>query len=263
MIRYPNNGNTPIRIKSDGSIIVKKEENDRFELTSRNEVIYRERIHKNTIDKEKVCKGSMYKYVLFVLAGLVFSILVVHYVNLHALQQDIAGKVIRFHVLANSDSNQDQTLKLAVRDRVGTYLGEQLEGAADITESRQIISDNLEKIEEVAAEEIQEQGYDYTVSASLEETYFPWKTYGEASFPSGEYQALRVVIGDGEGKNWWCVLYPNLCFSGSLYQIDEENATEKLETVLSPEEYKLIMESKDYEISSRVLETIKGIFTNP
>ena len=220
-------------------------------------------LHKKTEAVKKLFfQWTLKKSVIFFCLAALFTVSVGHFVSFHQMQIQLAEKVIRFHVLANSDSSEDQELKLAVRDRVGTYLGEQLESAADVSEGRDIISAHLEEIEACAREEIASQGYDYPVTASLESCYFPVKAYGKAVFPAGNYQALRIVIGEGEGKNWWCVLYPNLCFSGSLYQIDEDASTEKLRTVLSPEEYKMIMENKEYEIGFRFQETIKGIFTN-
>ncbi|MBQ8663613.1 MAG: stage II sporulation protein R [Eubacterium sp.] len=204
---------------------------------------------------------NLKKCILFFLLAITFAVLVSRVVSLHQMQQQVADKVIRFHVLANSDSDADQALKLAVRDSVGTYLGEHLASAEDVFDGKAIITEHLDEIEAYAKAEIVRQGYDYPVSASLENCYFPIKAYGKAVFPPGNYQALRVVIGEGEGKNWWCVLYPNLCFSGSLYQIDEKASAEKLQTVLSPEEYKMIMENKEYEISFRIQEVISGMFT--
>ena len=209
-------------------------------------------IEENTVAK----KGpwTLKKSMLFLCLAVIFALCVSHLVALHQMQKQVAEKVIRFHVLANSDSSSDQELKLQVRDRVGTYVGAWLETVDSQEEGRQVIQSHLADIEDLARTVIQEQGYDYTVSASLENCYFPIKAYGKAIFPPGEYQALRIVIGQGEGKNWWCVLYPNLCFSGSLYQIDETASTEELQKVLTPEEYKMIMENKEYEISFRLYE---------
>ncbi len=213
------------------------------------------------MESEKVkSKWTIKNSILFFLLAAVFAIGVCRGVSLYQMQQQVANKVIRFHVLANSDSAADQDLKLAVRDQIGTYLGKQLEHVTDVSEGRKVIEDSLNEIEAYARAEILRQGYDYPVSASLETCYFPTKTYGKATFPSGDYQALRVVIGEGRGKNWWCVLYPNLCFSGSLYQIDDEASTKELQTVLSPEEYKMIMENKEYEIGFRIREVFGGMF---
>ena len=123
------------------------------------------------------------------------------------LQRDMSQKVLRFHVLANSDSQTDQALKCAVRDRVGTMMAEKLQNADSLEESTDVVTENLQEIETCAANVIRENGYDYPVHAALETCAFPEKSYGDYTFPSGTYEALRVVIGSGEGHNWWCVMY--------------------------------------------------------
>lgn len=164
------------------------------------------------------------------------------------LQQEISEKVLRFHVLANSDSEADQNLKLAVRDAVGSYMQKKLTGVEDLEECEQIVNGNLDEIQEVAAETIAQNGYDYDVTAELEYTSFPVKSYGSYTFPAGEYEALRVVIGEGKGHNWWCVMYPNMCFSGSMYEVVDEQAGEKLREVLTTEEYEKVLAEGNYQI---------------
>lgn len=164
------------------------------------------------------------------------------------LQHDISEKVLRFHVLANSDDEADQNLKLAVRDAVGSYMQKKLAGVDDLEECEQIVNGNLDEIQEVAAETIAQNGYDYDVTAELEYTSFPVKSYGSYTFPAGEYEALRVVIGEGKGHNWWCVMYPNMCFSGSMYEVVDEKAGEKLREVLTTEEYEKVLAEGSYQI---------------
>ena len=113
------------------------------------------------------------------------------------LQRDMSQKVLRFHVLANSDSQADQALKCAVRDRVGTMMAEKLQNADSLEESTDVVTENLQEIETCAANVIRENGYDYPVHAALENCAFPEKSYGDYTFPSGTYEALRVVIGSG------------------------------------------------------------------
>jgi stage II sporulation protein R len=170
------------------------------------------------------------------------------------LQPQIAGKVLRFHVLANSDSDADQNIKLQVRDAIGTYMESQLADAVDLDDTRRIVEENLENITEIAEETLKENGVSYGAAASLEYAQFPEKTYGAFTFPSGEYEALRVVLGEGAGHNWWCVLYPNLCFSGSVYEVQEEEAGEALREVLSPEEYADVLGSGKFRIRLKFLE---------
>lgn len=182
---------------------------------------------------------------ILVCAALMCGIL---YTKAAWLQHDISEKVLRFHVLANSDDEADQNLKLAVRDAVGSYMQKKLAGVDDLEECEQIVNGNLDQIREVAAETIAQNGYDYDVTAELEYTSFPVKSYGSYTFPAGEYEALRVVIGEGKGHNWWCVMYPNMCFSGSMYEVMDEQAGEKLREVLTTEEYEKVLAEGNYQI---------------
>lgn len=131
-------------------------------------------------------------------------------VSLHR-QETLSRKMIRLHVIANSDSDADQTLKLCVRDAVLCRAEDILRQSADMTEARARLRDSLPAIGDAAAQELAAQGSGYAVSVSLEDTEFPRKTYDGFALPAGEYLALRVVIGAGEGRNWWCVVYPPLC----------------------------------------------------
>ena len=117
------------------------------------------------------------------------------------LQQAISDKVLRFHVLANSDSEADQNLKLAVRDAVGSFMQEKLTAVENLEECEMVVRQSLGEIEEAAAETIAENGYDYDVTAELEHTSFPVKNYGSYTFPAGDYEALRIVIREGNGHN--------------------------------------------------------------
>lgn len=126
-------------------------------------------------------------------------------------QEVMAEKVVRLHVLANSDSEEDQALKLRVRDRVLARATELLEASADRREAEGLLRGDLLEIERIAAEEITAAGYDYSVTAELTNTDFPTKEYDGFSLPAGNYLALRVVIGEGKGQNWWCVVFPPLC----------------------------------------------------
>lgn len=194
----------------------------------------------------------MKRYILGTIAAAAGCVLLLGTIRTELLQQGISEKILRFHILANSDSGEDQALKLKVRDAVGTYLAEALAEAASLEESTAIVEERITGIEQVAAAVIEEEGYQYSVDASLENCEFPEKTYGEYTFPAGEYQALRLVIGEGGGHNWWCVMYPNICFSGSMYQVDEESG-EKLQAELTNEEYAAILHSGDYKVRFGIL----------
>ena len=170
------------------------------------------------------------------------------------LQPSIASKVLRFHVLANSDSVADQAVKEEVRDAVGVYLQPLLEEAESLEETKQIIGKNIRGVIQVAEETLSKNGYDYKVTAQITRTNFPEKSYGAYTFPKGEYEALQIVIGEGAGQNWWCVLYPNMCFRGSVFEVVEEEAGEALREVLSPWEYADVFDSGKVELRFKFLE---------
>lgn len=130
-------------------------------------------------------------------------------------QDELADKVVRLHVLANSDSEEDQALKLRVRDVVLERATAILEQSADRREAESRLHGQLLELERIAREEILASGYDYPVTAELQNTDFPTKEYDGFTLPAGEYLALRIMIGEGQGQNWWCVVFPPLCTAAS------------------------------------------------
>jgi stage II sporulation protein R len=166
-------------------------------------------------------------------------------------QQSISENVLRFHILANSDSSDDQALKLQVRDRVLEYV-QNLE-AVDLLDKRLAIFKNLKKIEQIASDVVLENGFDYEVAASLGSSQFPTKIYGDISLPTGIYEALRVEIGDAGGANWWCVVYPNICFIEHNAVLSDESKMQ-LQGSLGDEGYALI--SGKAPMRFRILEWI-------
>ena len=178
------------------------------------------------------------------------------------IQQGIAKEILRFHVLANSDSEEDQKLKLEVKDRLVDYMKDILDGAEDVKETKKRITENQETICLVAEQEIQKQGYTYPVSVNLEKCYFPMKTYGDCTFPAGTYEALRVCIGKAKGRNWWCVLYPGLCFADSVNVIVPDEKKQELKNILTEEEYESLFDWRedDYQIRSGFLRLWRKLF---
>lgn len=170
------------------------------------------------------------------------------------LQPGIADKILRFHVLANSDSKEDQEVKKKVRDAVGAMMEPRLAESRNLEETEAIVQQSMEKIVEVATETLEENGYYYGASARLANVEFPVKSYGAYTFPAGEYEALQVTLGEGEGHNWWCVLYPNMCFRGSVYEVPSDEAKHALREVLTPEEYEDIFRHGKYQIRFKFLE---------
>ncbi|MEE0595513.1 MAG: stage II sporulation protein R [Agathobacter sp.] len=170
------------------------------------------------------------------------------------LQPGIADKILRFHVLANSDSKEDQEVKKKVRDAVGAMMEPKLAGSTNLEETEAIVQRSMANIVEVATETLEENGYYYGASARLANVEFPVKSYGAYTFPAGEYEALQVTLGEGEGHNWWCVLYPNMCFRGSVYEVPSDEAKHALREVLTPEEYEDIFRHGKYQIRFKFLE---------
>lgn len=173
------------------------------------------------------------------------------------LQPSIASKILRFHVLANSDQIQDQEVKKEVRDAVGIYLQPYLKDVKSLDETKLVVEEHMDDIVAVAEQTLSEHGYDYNVMAHITHTEFPEKSYGSYTFPKGEYEALQIVIGEGQGQNWWCVLYPNMCFRGSVFEVIEEEAGEALREVLSPWEYADVFDSGDVEVKFKIFEFLE------
>ena len=167
-------------------------------------------------------------------------------------QSDLADQVIRLHVLANSDSEADQALKLQVRDRVLEVAESYFQPGATREETEAILRDHLADLAASGAETVWAAGYDYPVTASLEENYwFPTKEYEDFALPAGEYTALRVVIGEGDGRNWWCVVFPPLC----LCSVSEPAAQTALQAGLSQDQVSLITgEDEGYVVKFRAME---------
>ena len=153
-------------------------------------------------------------------------------------QSELAGKVIRLHVLANSDSEEDQALKLKVRDAVLAEASEALKGTKNQQDARQNLTALLPELEKTAQSAVAANGYDYPVRAELVETSFPTKEYDGFSLPAGEYLALRILIGEAAGKNWWCVVFPPLCTTAA-----SDFPTVALDAGLTDQEVALITEA--------------------
>ena len=166
-------------------------------------------------------------------------------------QSDLADSVLRLHVLANSDSQADQELKLKVRDGVLAEANAIFPRQADRAEAERILGENLERLAAAGAAVVAEEGYDYPVSACLQETWFPTKEYEDFALPAGRYQALRIVIGEGDGQNWWCVVFPPLC----LGSVSETSAQTALDAGMNEQQVALLTgESEGYIVKFKALE---------
>lgn len=176
--------------------------------------------------------------------------------NCVSIQHSLANKVLRLHILANSNSNFDQNLKLKVRDKVIEFLTPKLKDSKNLDETKQIISDNLMNIKDIAKKVVSKES-DYSVNVSLASSSFPTKYYEDFSFPAGTYESLKIVIGEGNGNNWWCVMFPPLCFTNSSAGTFNENSNQTLKDNLTEEEYNLINSKKtNVKVKFKLLEWI-------
>lgn len=172
-----------------------------------------------------------------------------------AMQENIASQIIRLHVIANSDSDEDQALKRKVRDAVTADLQEELSTASSIEKARSILLAHIPQVEATARETIRQEGFSYPVRVTLGKRYFPVKLYGDLSFPAGNYEALCLELGKGAGHNWWCVLFPSLCLIDETAAVPEESR-QKLQDSLSEEEY----ESLETEPAEGTVEIHSAIY---
>ena len=179
--------------------------------------------------------------------------------NNNQLQKDIADKIIRFHVRANSDSDEDQALKLKVKDEVVSYLTESMKASDSKTDSITYIENHLSEITAIADATIKEEGYDYKATAYMTNEFFPTKTYGDVTIPCGNYDAFRIDIGSSSGQNWWCVLYPPLCFVQGSYGVATDESKMLLKNILDEDEFNYISgtSSKDISFEFKFLDLFK------
>lgn len=192
---------------------------------------------------EKIFSKSSFKtiFLLIVLLCLFIFINVLSYVK--NVSSDLSKNVLRLHVIANSDSTKDQNLKYIVRDNIIEYMNTICSNVTSKEDAIKIVSNNLINFENIANETIKQNGFNYTATCELGNFEFPTKTYSDISFPSGYYDALEIKLGSSEGKNWWCVLYPSLCFIDKDSSHLSAESKEKLQNDLSTEEYKLISDN--------------------
>ena len=165
-----------------------------------------------------------------------------------AISTDLSNAVFRLHVIANSDTNEDQELKLKVRDSLLNYMNKICSNCTTKEEAISIAIENKDEFQKIAEQTILENGYNYPIKININNFYFPTKNYGDISLPAGMYDALRVEIGEAKGKNWWCVMFPSLCFVDISSGIVDEKAKGELEGELQEESYSVISETKKPDI---------------
>lgn len=196
----------------------------------------------NIINNSKVKMITILSFLLFIYTSLcAFS-------YAQNVSQDISNSVFRLHVIANSDTQEDQALKYIVRDKLIEYMNSLCTNCTSKEESIEIAKNNLKNFQEIAENTVKENGYSYSINVSIGNFEFPTKYYGDISLPAGSYDALKVEIGEAQGQNWWCVMFPPLCFVDISSGIVPDESKQLIKDNISEEEFALVSEDSNLDI---------------
>lgn len=189
-----------------------------------------------------------YKKLVLVLSIFIISFgYIIHPAIERKLKNSFEDKIIRFHIRANSDREEDQALKLKIRDEILKEMNEKFRDTKSLEESRKVIKENMKEMKYITERVIKEEGKDYDVAITLGQDNFPTRKYGNLVLPSGEYETLLITLGEGKGQNWWCVMFPPLCFVDITHSV-AYNLEKELETEIEEEQPKLKLKWKTAEI---------------
>ena len=214
----------------------------------------------------KLCNHSKVKMVI-ILTFLFFAYTTICAISYaEDISTDIANSVFRLHVIANSNSDVDQNLKYIVRDNLLEYMNTLCANCTSKEEAITIANEHLEDFREIALNTIKAQGFDYSVNVSIGNFEFPTKHYGDISLPSGYYDALKVEIGEAKGQNWWCVMFPPLCFVDASSGVVPEESKEDLKNSLTDEEFSIVSDNEEnpsFKLKFKILEILNdtGLIT--
>ena len=182
-----------------------------------------------------------------------------------AVSSNLSEAVFRLHVIANSDTDEDQALKLEVRNSLLDFMNQLCSNCSTKEEAISIATTHQSDFQKIAEQTIADNGYSYSVKVNINNFYFPTKNYGDISLPAGLYDALRVEIGEAKGQNWWCVMFPSLCFIDISSGVVDDEAKENLEENLEEESYTIISNNKNSNVKFKfkLIEFFaeKGLFT--
>lgn len=202
----------------------------------------------------KICKRILIILILFL--SYIFTSL---FFYSDAVTNNISKNVFRLHVIANSNSEEDQDLKYKVRDELIKYMKSISSNISIKDEALTLVNNNLDTFQAIASNVIIENGFDYPVKIEVGNFDFPTKTYGDISLPAGFYDALKVEIGEAQGRNWWCVMFPSLCFVDVSNGIVPEESKENLQSNLDYEDYNLISSDEaEYKIKFKLVEILEN-----
>lgn len=172
-----------------------------------------------------------------------------------SISTDLSNNFFRLHILANSDSEEDQALKLKVRDKIIEYMDTLTYDGLSKEEAINLTQNHLDDFKKIAEETIQKEGFNYEVSLKIDNFYFPTKVYGNISLPAGYYDGLKIEIGEAKGQNWWCSLFPPLCFVDISSGVIDEESEETLKTNLSEEDFAIITsDSETIKLKFKIVE---------
>ena len=188
----------------------------------------------------KLLKNEKIEFIsiIIILFLIYFYLLATNYT--YAVSKDLSNSVLRLHILANSNSNEDQELKYKVRDNIINYMNSITKNIDSKEEALRIAKENESEFISIAKQTIRDNGFDYDVNINFGNFYFPTKTYGDISLPAGEYDAIRIEIGESQGQNWWCVMFPPLCFVDISSGIVPDDSKKQLKDTVSDEDFYLI-----------------------
>ncbi len=185
-----------------------------------------------------------FKFIILLVFLLNLYVLINAYFYVSQVSYDLQDSVFRLHIIANSDSEEDQNLKYIVRDNLIQYMNSICSNSTSKEETVNIVSQHLSDFKDIAKQTIEDNGYSYDTNVSLGTFEFPTKIYADISFPAGYYDALKVEIGDSQGQNWWCVLYPSLCFVDVTSGIVPDESKQDLQENLTEEEYQILSDTQ-------------------
>lgn len=204
-----------------------------------------------------ICNKKVKYSILLMFLFLIYTLIcAISYVE--AVSTDLSDSVLRLHVIANSDSVEDQNLKYIVRDNVLAYMNELCGNVSSKEEAIAIATSHLEDFKQIALNTIAVNGFDYDVNVEIGNFDFPTKTYGDISLPSGFYDALRIKIGEASGQNWWCVMFPPLCFVDVSSGVVPDSSKDQMKSNLSDEEFSLIS-SEDMDFKFKLVEFFQNL----
>ena len=198
---------------------------------------------------------KIFKKIIIIFALLILYLLLSIFSYSNAVSKDISDSVFRLHVIANSNSSEDQNLKYLVRDELINYMNSISSNISSKKEAINLIEKNKDAFYKIAKQVISDNGFDYDINIEIGNFSFPTKTYGDISLPAGFYDALRIKIGNASGENWWCVMFPTLCFVDLDNGIVPEDSKSNLQDNLKEEEYNLISSNNlEFKLKFKLVE---------